>query len=154
MVPDTHAVLTVKVLRDANGFDSILNDGAEMLVDCTGFASLVMYDTFDVKESFWTGSIAGNSNYKEVSKDDVEPGDIFNYNDSANCSAHGGIIIEKNGNTITKIAQTGRQDYITEGWGGKNENIGYTKDSNGSNGNLSCVNNAPDVKYYRYKGCD
>lgn len=141
-------------IRDATGFDSILNDGAEMLVDCTGFASLVMYDTFDVKESFWTGSIAGNSNYKEVSKDDVEPGDIFNYNDSANCSAHGGIIIEKNGNTITKIAQTGRQDYITEGWGGKNENIGYTKDSNGSNGNLSCVNNAPDVKYYRYKGCD
>ena len=141
-------------IRDANGFDSILNDGAEMLVDCTGFASLVMYDTFGVKETFWTGSIAGNSNYKEVSKEDVEPGDIFNYNDSSNCSAHGGIIIEKNGNTITKIAQTGRQSYITEGWGGKNENVGYTKDSSGSSGNLSCVNNAPDVKYYRYKGCN
>ena len=144
--------------HDADGsayFDSILKDGAVMGVDCTGFASLVMYSTFGVKETFWTGSIAGNSNYKEIPKSDIQPGDIFNYNDSANCKAHGGIIINVNGDTITKIAQTGRVSYITDGAiaADGNRALGYSEDSNGINGNLQCANSAPDVKYYRYKEC-
>ena len=144
--------------HDADGsayFDSILKDGAVMGVDCTGFASLVMYSTFGVKETFWTGSIAGNSNYKEIPKSDIQPGDIFNYNDSANCKAHGGIIINVNGDTITKIAQTGRVSYITDGAiaADGNRALGYSEDSSGINGNLQCANSAPDVKYYRYKEC-
>jgi hypothetical protein len=113
-----------------------------------------MYSAFGVKETFWTGSIASNSNYKEVPKSNIQPGDIFNHNDSSGCKAHGGIIIEVNDGTITKIAQTGRASYITEGFSGNNNNIGYTADPNGVNGNLNCANNAPDVKYYRYKGCN
>lgn len=142
--------------HDADGssyFNSILENGAHMGVDCTGFASLVMYATFGVKETFATSSIAGNSNYKEVPKSDIQPGDIFAYN--YGCTAHGGIIIEVNNGRITKIAQTGRSSYITEGFGGKNSNIGYTSDPGGNAGNMSCANGgASDVKYYRYKGCN
>ena len=140
-------------IRDAGGFKSILNDGAAINVDCTGFASLVMYDAFGVEQPFCTADIASNPNYVEVSKSEVRPGDIFAYN--YGCTAHGGIVAEVNNGRVTKIAQTGAsRGYANIGTYGKNNNLGYTKDPNGVNGNLSCVNGgASDAKFYRYKGC-
>lgn len=148
--------------HDADGssyFDSILKNNAKVEVDCTGFASLVMYATFGVKETFWTGSIAGNSNYVEVPKSDIQPGDIFNYN--SGCTAHGGIVVEVKDGTVTKIAQTGRPSIggynMVSGVAGTNnpeKSLGYFEDPDGVNSNLQCVNGkATDLKFYRYKGC-
>lgn len=137
--------------HDLSGqFDEILK-GRYFETDCTGFASFVMYDAFGVKEVFWTGSIASNSNYKEVSKSEVQVGDIFNYN--YGCTAHGGIITKIENGKITEIAQTGRPEYLTSGTSSKNGRLGYSYYPNLDNGNLNCVNSASDVKYYRYKEC-
>ena len=140
-------------IRDPAGFDSILNNNAAVNVDCTGFASLVMYDAFGVEQSFCTADIAGNSNYVEVPASEVQPGDIFAYN--YGCTAHGGIVAEVKNGKVTKIAQTGAsKGYANIGTYGKNNNLGYTEDPGGVNGNLRCVNgDATDMKFYRYKGC-
>lgn len=141
-------------IRTPDGFDSILNNNASLLVDCTGFASLVMYDAFGVKQSFSTWDIASNANYVEIPKSEVQPGDIFSYNSGCS-SPHGGIVVEMKNGKFTNIAQTGRSSYITKGFGGKNNNIGYSNYPNGIDGNLRCLNgDATDLKFYRYKGCN
>lgn len=142
--------------HDLSGqFDEILK-GKYFETDCTGFASFVMYDAFGVKEVFWTGSIAGNSNYKEIPKDQVQVGDIFNYNNG--CAAHGGIVTKIEDGKIVEIAQTGNskgQKYLTSGTSAKNNRLGYSYYPNLDNGNLNCVNGkATDLKFYRYKECN
>ncbi len=138
--------------HDLSGqFDEILK-GRYFETDCTGFASFVMYAAFGTKQVFWTGSIASMSDYKEIPKDQVQVGDIFNYN--YGCTAHGGIITKIENGKITEIAQTGRASYLTSGTSAKNQRLGYSYYPNLDNGNLNCVNNASDVKYYRYKECE
>ena len=150
--------------HDADGssyFDSILKNNAKVEVDCTGFASLVMYDAFGVKQTFSTFDIAGNPNYKEIPKSDVQPGDIFSYNTCSGTSAHGGIVLEVKNGKFTKIAQTGKTNggyNMIDGAissSGSGRTLGYFEDSNGSNSNLRCLNgDASDLKFYRYKECD
>ena len=142
-------------------FNSILKDNAKVEVDCTGFASLVMYDAFGVKQTFSTFDIASNPNYKEIAKSDVQPGDIFSYNSCTGTLAHGGIVLETKNGKFTKIAQTGKTNSgynMVDGAvssSGSGRTLGYFEDLNGSNSNLRCLNgDASDLKFYRYKECD
>lgn len=146
--------------HDLSGqFDEILK-GKYFETDCTGFASFVMYAAFGVKKVFWTGydpdGISNNPNYKEIPKDQVQVGDIFNYN--YGCSAHGGIVTKIEDGKIVEIAQTGNsrgQHYLTSGTSSKNNRLGYSYYPNLDNGNLDCVNGrATDLKFYRYKECN
>ena len=103
---------------DSGLFDAMLN-GSPINVDCTGFASLVMYKTYGEMTSFTSYSIFDDPLYKEIDRADVKPGDIFAYNSP---SGHGGIVIEASDGMVTKIAETGG----SEGQSGSNSNIGYS----------------------------
>lgn len=125
---------------DKSEFDAMLN-GSPVNVDCTGFASLVMYKTFGKMTSFTSESIFNDPLYEEISSSDIQPGDIFAYNSP---SGHGGIIIEVSNGKITKIAETGG----TEGKSGNNTNIGYSDASD-----FSVINaNSSNGHFFRYKG--
>lgn len=120
---------------DSGTFDAMLN-GSPINVDCTGFASLVMYKTYGEMTSFTSESIFSDSLYKEIDRADVKPGDIFAYNSP---SGHGGIVIEASDGVVTKIAETGG----SEGQSGSNSNIGYSgpesfsvQNMNGENGHF------------------
>lgn len=108
---------------DASVFDNMLNNNAPINVDCTGFASLVMYKTYGQMTTFTSSSIFSDPMYKEVPKTEARPGDIFAYNPSTGAdSGHGGVVIEVNNGEVTKIAETGGM----EGRSGRNNNIGYS----------------------------
>lgn len=120
---------------DSGTFDAMLN-GSPINVDCTGFASLVMYKTYGEMTSFTSYSIFNDPLYKEIDRADVQPGDIFAYNSP---SGHGGIVIEASNGVVTKIAETGG----SEGASGSNNNIGYSgpdsfsvQNMNGENGHF------------------
>lgn len=151
-------------MRSVKEFNDILNNNAAVHVDCTGFASLVMYDAFGSEQIFTSYDNLGPPNFVEVSKSDVEPGDVFAYNSGNNCKPHGGIVVEIKNGLVTKIAQTGRPNYngynmidgaidpIGDEKGKKS--LGIFEDPSGQNSNLGCLNgNATDLKFYRYKGC-
>ena len=125
---------------DKSVFDAMLN-GSPINVDCTGFASLVMYMTYGVMTSFTSYSIFTDPLYEEIPKDQVRPGDIFAYNSP---SGHGGIVIEVKNGKVTKIAETGG----TEGRSGNNSNIGYSGSSDFSVTNA----NGPNGHFFRFKG--
>ncbi len=120
----------------ASQYDALLK--GPINVDCTGFASLVMYKAFGEEQSFSSSSIAGHPSYEEIDKKDARPGDIFAY------SGHGGVIIEVTDGQVTKIAETGGQ----EGRSGGNNNIGYSGPSDFSVRNT----NSDNGHIYRYKG--
>ena len=125
---------------DSSVFDAMLN-GSPINVDCTGFASLVMYKTFGKMTSFTSQSIFTDSLYEEVPRSDVRPGDVFAYNSP---SGHGGIVIEASNGKVTKIAESGG----TEGRSGKNTNIGYSGSSDFSVTNSNSANG----HFFRFKG--
>lgn len=124
---------------DKSVFDAMLS-GSPINVDCTGFASLVMYKTFGKMTSFTSYSIFGDPLYEEVDRSDVQPGDVFAYNSP---SGHGGIVIEAKNGKVTKIAETGGP----EGKKGGNTNIGYS-----NSGDFSVQNmNGPNGHFFRFK---
>lgn len=128
---------------DAGTFDSMLN-GAPINVDCTGFASLVMYKAFGQMTSFSSSSIFNDPLYEEVSRSDVRPGDVFAYEAP---SGHGGIVIEVSNGEVTKIAETNKGS----GEGVKNPpntNIGYSGADDFSVQNM----NGPNGHFFRWKG--
>ena len=117
-------------------FDSMLNGNAPINVDCTGFASLVVYKAYGKMTSFSSETIFNDPLYKEIDRSEVRPGDIFAYNSP---DGHGGIVIEVSNGKVTKIAETGG----TGGRSGSNSNIGYSsssdfsvKNMNGENGHF------------------
>ncbi len=123
----------------ASQYDALLKGSIN--VDCTGFASLVMYKAFGEELSFSSSSIADHPSYEEIDKKDAQPGDIFAYNSPR---GHGGIIIEVEDGQVTKIAETGGG----EGRSGANNNIGYSGASDFSARNT----NSDNGHIYRYKG--
>ncbi len=125
---------------DSSVFDSMLN-GAPVNVDCTGFASLVMYKTYGQMTSFTSYSIFDDPLYEEVPRSEVSPGDIFAYNEP---SGHGGIVIEASNGVVTKIAETGG----SEGRSGGNSNIGYSGADSFSVTNM----NGSSGHFFRWKG--
>ena len=125
---------------DASIFDAMLS-GSPINVDCTGFASLVMYKAFGQITSFSSESIFGDSMYEEVPRSDVKPGDIFAYNSP---QGHGGIVIEAQNGVVTKIAETGGM----EGRSGNNNNIGYSGSSDSSVVNA----NSENGHFFRHRG--
>ncbi len=125
---------------DSSVFDNMLN-GSPINVDCTGFASLVMYKTYGKMTSFTSSSIFSDPLYEEVSRADVRPGDVFVYESP---SGHGGIVIEASGGVVTKIAEAGG----SEGRSGSNNNIGYS-----NTGDFSITNiNGRNGHFFRWKG--
>ncbi len=125
---------------DESVFKAMLN-GSPIDVDCTGFASLVIYKAFGKMASFSSESIFSDPSYEEVSRSDVRPGDIFAYNSP---SGHGGIVIETQNGKITKIAETGG----VEGRSGNNSNIGYS----GSDDFSVTNSNSDNGHFFRLKG--
>ncbi len=125
---------------DPNESNAMLN-GSPINVDCTGFASLVMYKVYGETTSFCSSSIADHPNYEEIPRNSVQPGDIFAYTSP---SGHGGIVIEVNNGVVTKIAETGGR----EGRSGNNTNIGYSGSDDFSVRNM----NGENGHFYRYKG--
>lgn len=126
--------------NDPSVFDAMLS-GGEINVDCTGFASLVMYKTYGQMTSFTSASIFSDPLYEEIPRADVRPGDIFAYNDP---TGHGGIVIEASNGLVTKIAETGG----SEGKTGKNSNIGYSGAESFSVTNM----NSQNGHFFRWKG--
>ncbi len=126
--------------NDASVFDAMLN-GAPISVDCTGFASLVIYKAFGEMTTFTSYSIFGNSQYEEVDRSDVQPGDIFAFNSP---QGHGGIVVEAANGVVTKIAETGG----TEGRSGSNNNIGYS----GADSYSVNIINGSEGHFFRWKG--
>lgn len=123
-------------------FDGMLNNSKPLLLDCTGFASLVMYKTYGKETTFASMTIFSDPLYVEVERSDVRPGDIFVYNAP---SGHGGIVIEASNGKVTKIAETGG----VEGRSGLNNNIGYSS----GDGSFSISNmNGPNGHFFRWKG--
>ncbi|MBR2741161.1 hypothetical protein IKD98_00135 [Candidatus Saccharibacteria bacterium] len=125
-------------------FDDMLN-GAPINVDCTGFASLVMYKAYGKLDPLSFASMTiqyAPDTYEKIDRSKVRPGDIFVYNSP---SGHGGIVIEASNGVVTKIAETG-------GWigqSGANTNIGYSEGA----ASFSITNmNGPNGEFYRYKG--
>ena len=124
---------------DKSVFDAMLN-GSPINVDCTGFASLVMYKAFGKMTSFTSYSIFTDPLYEEVAREDVRPGDVFAYNSP---SGHGGIVVAADNGVVTKIAETGGP----EGRSGGNTNIGYS-----NSGDFSVTNmNGPNGHFFRFK---
>ena len=126
---------------DSGVFDAMLN-GAPINVDCTGFASLVMYKTYGKMTSFTSYSIFSDPLYEEVPREEVRPGDVFAYNSP---SGHGGIVIEVKNGKVTKIAET---DDNASGKSGANHNIGYSDSNDFSVQNV----NGPNGHFFRFKG--
>lgn len=125
---------------DPSVFDAMLN-GSPINVDCTGFASLVMYKAFGKMTSFTSYSIFSDPLYEEVPRSDVRPGDVFAYNSP---SGHGGIVIEATNGVVTRIAETGGP----EGKSGKNTNIGYSNSNDFSVTNMNGANG----HFFRFRG--
>ena len=129
--------------RSISHFKDVVDKGAKNNIDCTGFASMVYWmvygDEFDSGDIFSSSSILnGMSSYREVSRSELRPGDIFAY------SGHGGIVVEVKNGKVTKIAETGGK----EGRSGKNHNIGYS-----SKGDYSIRRmNSSAGHFYRWKG--
>ncbi len=121
-------------------FDSMLNDGAPLNIDCTGFASLAIYKAYGEMTSFTSESIFSDPMYEEIDRSEVRPGDIFAYNSP---QGHGGIVIEASDGKVQKIAETGG----TEGRSGSNNNIGYSGASGFSVTNM----NGENGHFFRYK---
>ena len=129
--------------RSISNFKKVVNEGASNNIDCTGFASMVYWmvygDEFEESDIFSSGSIlAGEPSYKEVSRSEVRPGDIFAY------QGHGGIVVEVKDGKVTKIAETGGK----EGRSGKNQNLGYSGKSDYSVRHM----NGSAGHFYRWKG--
>lgn len=125
---------------DSSVFDAMLS-GSPINVDCTGFASLVMYKAYGQMTSFTSASIFSDPLYEEVSRSDVRPGDVFAYNSP---HGHGGIVVEASNGVVTKIAETGG----TEGRSGANSNIGYSGADSYSVTNM----NSSNGHFFRWKG--
>lgn len=124
---------------DQSVFDAMLN-GSPIDVDCTGFASLVMYKAFGKMTSFTSYSIFNDPLYEEVKREDVQPGDVFAYNSP---TGHGGIVVEAKDGVVTKIAETGGP----EGKSGNNTNIGYSNSNDFSVQNMNGANG----HFFRFK---
>lgn len=110
-------------VSDKAVFDAMLSN-SPVDVDCTGFASLVIYKAYGIFSPFASADILTNPTYEEIPREDVQPGDIFAFNSPY---GHGGIVIEVKNGRVTKIAET-TKDASAEGKGGKNTNIGYTNE--------------------------
>ncbi len=123
-------------------FQAMLS-GAPINVDCTGFASLSIYKAFGTMTSFTSQSIFNNDQYEEIDRSNVQPGDVFAYNSP---EGHGGIVIEVDNGTVTKIAETGGW----EGRSGRNNNIGYSGSNSWSVTNM----NGPNGHFFRWKGAN
>lgn len=132
--------------RSISHFKDVVENGAENNIDCTGFASMVYWlaygDEFDSNDIFSSSSILGGMpSYKEVSRSEVRPGDIFAY---ATPKGHGGIVIEVKNGKVTKIAET----HGKQGRRGKNKNLGYSGKNDFSVRNA----NSSAGHFYRWKG--
>lgn len=130
--------------RSIKHFKDVVNNGAENIIDCTGFASMVYWmvyeDEFEESDIFDSNGIVDGHfpSYKEVDRSDVRPGDIFAYR------GHGGIVVEVENGKVTRIAEVNAK----EGKSGKNENIGYSGKSDYS---VKKANSSAG-HFYRWKG--
>lgn len=134
--------------RSISHFKDVRDKGAFNRIDCTGFASMVYWwvygDEFKSTDIFSSSSIIdGMSSYKEVSRSEVRPGDIFAYKTP---KGHGGIVIEVKNGKVTKIAETNGR----EGRKGENKTLGYSSGNDFSIRNI----NGDAGHFYRWKGAN